>query len=553
MSDEQDLIVETATLADAYAELEEVHTTVRQLVGDNEQLAEDLDRTRAQFDALRNEDVGWQLLYGQSFEREETGLTLDTLKKVSKLLREEVAGSALPKKANEARYAHTFGKQFIIPGLNKKAEVKRGRPSRKTTKNRTVEDFLDTPTVDRYVFSEEAQVAMHTASSTDGCYLLLGDDRTKQVHPIPLREISAVYLNPDFSDEIWAYLREWTQYNPDGTGETVRKWYYTDRYEGTRRKTIPTKGAQNTPVSQYETMIDAQFNTQVGWTFGIPDLMAGQIWNRKYLTMIAYGEKVTEALAYYTAKVKNQSKSGSDQVGVTLARGGAGRTVTYGEGNSVDVFQTAGKTYDFGGLRVFASFYAAAVGLPLTDLTADPSAAGASYGSAAALLPGARRSIEARRSLWADWIARVIKWGTGETVEVVPESIVEEDAYRTAQKVTMAWNSGLFHIDEIRAAMAEITGITMMHDGAPEGVLLPNNADSWERGDIDPKEDPNAVPATSASPDQGKSNGSGGSDDATKKDNRSDKISTEFLKGMENSEVLDKLNEVMAMLYDRMV
>lgn len=553
MSDETpDLIVETATLADAYAELEEVHTTVRQLVGDNEQLAEDLDRTRAQFDALRNEDIGWQLLYGQSFEREETGLTLDTLKKVSKLLREEVAGSALPKKANEARYAHTFGRQFIIPGLNKTAEVKRGRPSNSRVKSKSVSEFLKNPSVDRYVMSEEAQVAMHTASSTDGCYLLLGDDASKKVHPIPLREIAGVFCNPDFADEVWAYLREWTTYGADGEGETVKKWYYTDRYDGERKSTIPTSTG-NVPVDRGSTMIDAVFNGQVGWTYGIPDLMAGQIWNRKYLTMIAYGEKVTEALAYYTAKVKNQSKAGSDNVGVTLAKGGAGRTVTYGEGNAVDVFQTAGKTYDFGGLRVFASFYAAAVGLPLTDLTADPSAAGASYGSAAALIPGARRSIEARRSQWADWMARVIKWGTGEDVEVIPESIVEEDAYRTAQKVVMAWNSGLFHEDEIRGAMAEITGVTLLHPKAPDGVLLPNNKESWERSDIDPKENPDAVPSTAASPDQGKSNGSGGSDDATKKDNRSDKVSTEFLKSMENSETLEKLETILALLQDRVV
>src|SRR5699024_12704743 len=68
--------------------------------------------------------------------------------------------------------------------------------------------------------------------------------------------------------------------------------------------------------------------------------------------------------------------------------------------------------------RIFSSFYAAAVGIPLTDLSADPSAAGASYGSAQALQPGARRLIEARRLYWADWIRRVLKWATGEDITV---------------------------------------------------------------------------------------------------------------------------------------
>lgn len=521
-----DLIVQTETLAGAYAEIEEVHQQVIRLAIDNEQLTEDLERTKAQFDALRNEDVGWQLLYGQSFERDETGLTLDTLKMISKKLREEVAGSALPKKANEARYAHTFGKQFIIPGVGNEAgsPKKRGRPTRQAQTNKSVAQFLTEPTIKRYVASEEAQVAMHAASSTDGMYLLLGRDSDKSVHPIPMREIAGVLLNPDFSDDVWAYLRQWTRYREDGTGETVKRWYYTDRFQGRREKELGTASGK-VAVDPDATIIDIQFNTQVGWTFGVPDLMAGQIWNTKYLMMIAYGEKVTEALAYYTAKVKAQSQSGKDKIGVSVSKGGAGSTVVHGEGNAVDVFQTAGKTYDFGGLRVFASFYAAAVGLPLTDLTADPSAAGASYGSAAALLPGARRSIEARREQWADWMERVILWGTGEAVTITPESIIEEDSYREVQKLAISWDSGLFYPEELRNPFAEVAGINLLFDTPPEGVLLPNNAASWERADIDPKEQPKT---SGASPDQGKSNGSGGASDASKKDTRTDKISNEM-------------------------
>src|SRR5699024_11428162 len=107
--------------------------------------------------------------------------------------------------------------------------------------------------------------------------------------------------------------------------------------------------------------------------------------------------------------------------------------------------------------RIFSSFYAAAVGIPLTDLSADPPAAGASYGSAQALQPGARRLIEARRLYWADWIRRVLKWATGEDITVTPASIMEEDEYRTVLKHAMPWNTGLYHDDEIRPATARST------------------------------------------------------------------------------------------------
>lgn len=502
-------------------QLDKLHSRVRELASDNFRMQEDLDRTKAQYDALQYEDIGWKLINGGGgFDDDNTGITISTLHTVAKKLREEVAGSALPKRANEARYSYTFGKAFIIPGLDQPGIKKPGKKDALNT-------FYLKPTVQRYVFSEEAQVAMHAASSTDGCYILVGDNATKDTHAIPVTQITDVYMNPDYNDEIWAYQRTWTSVDYEGKTVEQSKWILTDRFPS-GQKPPETIGETRVPVDESKTIIDAVFNNQVGWPLGIPDLMAGQIWNRKYITMIAYGEQVTETLAYFAAKVKSSSKSGAKEVGVQTAKGGSmGNVVSYGEGNSVDVFNTAGRTYDFGGLRIFASFYAAAAGVTLTDLTADPSSAGASYGSAAALMPGARRSIEARRAHWAAWYSRVIKWATGKDVTVVPESIMEEDEYRTAQKMVFAWNTGLYHEDEIRSALASVAGITLKHDTPPENVLLPNNSDSWERADIDPKEDPST--SSNTAPGQGQKNGTGGQDDSQKKDMRSDTISSERL------------------------
>ena len=79
---------------------------------DHPELKEDLDRVRQQFAMLDAEDRGWLALMGGSPE-EDTGIDLDTLKDVARRLREEVAGSALPKRANELRYSYTFGKSRL--------------------------------------------------------------------------------------------------------------------------------------------------------------------------------------------------------------------------------------------------------------------------------------------------------------------------------------------------------------------------------------------------------------------------------------------------------
>lgn len=504
----------------------------------NGELREELDRVKTQYDMLTYEMQGWTKLFGPNPYAEDSGISLETLKDVSRKLREEIAGSALPKRANSLLYSYTFGKSFIIPGINDKLEEpdtsKKGRKP-------DLERFYSDPNNQRYAFGEEAQIAMNSASSTDGMYLFLGDDSKKSGRAIPLAEIEAVHTNPDFSDDVWAYLRNWKS-QENGKDVTKRAWYYTDRFTGVRKATIKDPNGKGVTVDKTQTIIDFIANGQTGWALGIPDLMAGQIWNEKYITMIGHGEEVSRTLAYYSAKVRTKSKTGASNVGLKLAGAGSGsgKTVAYGEGNDVDVFSSAGKVYNFGDLKVFAAMYAAAAGVPLTDLTADAGSAGAAYGAAAALLPSARRSIEARRNLWAAWYTRLLKWGTGKNVSVTPESIEETDPYRQAQIKALVWNSGLAHPDEARPELLEVAGMTPRHDKAPDGVLLPNNEKSWQRGDIDPKDGP---ATTTGSPDQGQSNGSGGTPNDAKNDLRTDGVS-EMLKRMANDEFLGELRSL---------
>lgn len=494
-----------------------LHEELVEALHDNAEMKESLERVRQQYLRLEYEDAGWtRLLGGSAFGKRSTGLDLKQLQGISEKLREEVAGSALPKRANEARYAYTFGQPLFIRGLDDQqpTKTKRGRKS-------ALQRFFENPSAQRHVFSDAAKSTMHTASSTDGIFLLMGEDDTKEVHPIPISQIANIMTHPDYDDEVWAYLRKWDRTvfnNSTGVAETKTQteWIYTDAYPKNRKK---ASKIGDDPVNPNRTIIDAVFNRQSGWALGVPDLMAGQIWNSKYLTMISYGEQVTETLAYFAAKVKVNSQPGSSNVGLKIGSAGRekGQVVTYGAGNEIDVFSTAGKAYDFGSLKVFSAMYAASVGIPLTDLSADPSSAGASYGSAAALQPGARRLIEARRLLWADWYKRVLKWATGDDITVTPARIDEEDPYRSLQRLTLAWDSGLFHPHEIRPIMARTADIQILEHDAPEGVKLPNN-EEFDSSDAE-------IPKQAASPDQGRSNATGGQDDTMKKDRRDDTVS----------------------------
>lgn len=488
-------------------------------------LEEQLDHVQQQLAVLKAEDQGWLSLFGQTDTTE--GLTLTQVKDFSKILRESVAGSPLPKQANALRYSYTFSKPFIIPGLGDPTET-RGRPSKSGLKK--LGAFHSDQVNQRYVFGKEAQELISTACSTDSCYLALGDDKTRQVRPIPISEIVETYVNPDFPGEVLAYHRQWNSVDSKGETEIRNRWYYTDRYTDKREESLPSSlnDSKRVTVDKEKTLIDFLVNQQVGWTFGVPDLQAGHVWNKKYVTMMNHGEEVSATLAYFAAKVKSASTAGAKNVGVKMrGQKTKGNTVSYGPENAVDVFTTAGKTYDFSGLNPVAGVYALSVGVSLVDLLSNPSASGSSYGAAKALDPATRRGIESRRSQIASWLERVILWGTGDALDVTPASIEEIDPYRNMQMIQLAWNSGLVHEDEARPEMLFLAGLTPNHPKAPVGVLLPNNEGSLPRKDIDTDSSGGSGdgdPTVVASPGQGQSDGTGGAGSTAANDLRSDTV-----------------------------
>lgn len=492
----------------------------------NALLREELSLVDRQLQRLKLEDEGWILLRGGADEDE--GPTLEQIHDMSKILRAAVAESPLPKQANNLRSSYTFSEPFIVPGLDGSTEpVKRGRPAATEVAEKSLRKFAESRTARKYVFGKTAQELISTACSTDGAYFLLGDEGTKAVHAVPISEIVGYYASEDFPDEVWAYQRNWDVKDKNGSVVVKRAWYYTDTFEGVRQPSLPASDGsmERVPVDKSKTMIELTVNNQTGWAWGMPDLWAGHVWSRNYLVSIKDGLEVTGLMAWLSAKVKKQSQTGSDAVGVKVGAGGkAGSVQTYGQGNSIDTYATTGKAYDFDALRPLAALYALSAGVSVVDLLASPSAAGASYGSAQALAPGMRRAIAVRREKIAAWMERVFEWATGTYHQVTPASIEEVEPYRKMQMIDLAWRTGLFHDDEVRPEMAYYADISLKHSGPPDGYMPPNNEKSLPRKDIDT----DAVPKptkTSPGAKQGKSDGTGGQGSTAANDQRTDTIS----------------------------
>lgn len=506
-------------------------SVLHELQATNATLVERLQDVQLMFQL---EDRGWELLLGGLARDKTPGLDLDQLKEISEKIQSYIVGNPIIKRGTELRASYIWSKGVNIPGVN----ADPSRPGRKSE----VERFYRDAKTKRYLTSAESHLEKERAAVSAGEYLLVGDDRNKKIiHPIPLSEIDGILVNPDYTGEVWAYKRKWSSLNSKGETETKSFWYYTDRYEG-KRETGFGEGVSRVGVAPERTVIDQTFNSQVGWPLGIPDGLAAIVWARIYTELMTHGKIMTEALAKFAMKVTVNSKNGASNVGLKLANsGGTAQTAALGAGNDLVPLSSAGRAYDFDGIRAVAAQVATALEVSIVHLLSDPGAAGSSYGSASNLDLPTKRAMVSRQNVWAEYLQRVIKWATGRDVVVTFPGLDDPDPYREVQIKAVAWNTGLVHADEARPAILELAGMPELHTKAPEGVLIPNNEKSLARKDIDT--DGGGTPTTGSSPDQGVSNGGGGTPGDVKNDLRSDGIG-EALNRMANEAFLDRLEEL---------
>lgn len=391
-----------------------------------------------------------------------------------------------------------------IPGMGEPAG--RGTPD--------VGARVDDPINQRYMFGALAREEREMSLYTDGGFLLIGDERTRQLRPFPLAQISGLYTNDEDPSEVWAYRRLW--YTEGGTKPNV-EWIYTDLFKDKQTDQILYLG-NSERVARNKTVIDGWVNTQPGWSLGFPDAGCIIEWAKIYSEFIKSGKVMTDAMARIWATAKAQSGTGATAVAAKIAGAtGHGKVAI---GNELAPLATAGKAYDFDAGRALIAIVATGIEVSVIHLTADPGASGSSYGSAATLDLPTRLAVEARRRWHEEYEQRVLKWlGARNPRAKFPPLVDGAELYRKTQAIVLKWNTGLYTPDQIKNELQLLVGDPMPSE-IPDGILVPNNEYSMARNDIDPAltTNPN-VP----SPDQGMDNG-GGSMDGLGMDLRNDTI-----------------------------
>lgn len=508
-----------AALSRAQAVVEVIH--------ENEQLRESMAAiTRV----LRVEDENWSKIFGGG--KNYKGPNLEDLQDKSEEIRNAMVKSPIVDRGAQLRHSYTWSKGVKMPKTKPADYGTRRGP--KSALDKAHEAFLNNIN-QRNIFSDVAHEEMERALYSDGNFFLLGDIASRTLRRVPFSEITNFYQNPDFGDEVWAWQRTWTSVDEKGKSQELKAWYYTDDCPVPANKRLSE--IDKVQVDKGQEFLVHSVNRQVGWPLGIPDAIAIIAWAKLYSEFMKYGYIMNRALASIAFKSDPKTKTQGEKQALRLASAtGAGQTAI---GANVTPLTSAGKGYDFDAGRPIAAMVATGVQVSIVHLLSDPGAAGSSYGSASNLDLPTKRAIVARQKSWSLFLQRVLTWiGIDEPVVSFP-SLEEPDFYREMQAIILGWNSGTLHVSEVRMRLLELLDIVTDEADAPEGVLLPNNEKSWQRGDIDPKDGPAGSTSSTASPDQGRGNGAGNA-----ASNHDLAASTEAMSHLEIGEKLEQILEL---------
>lgn len=464
------------------AEMQAVDLTLRRLVSSQENaeidkefstVAEGLAAVDMMLDAK-----GWSQLFEYDENR---GLSLQQIKSASTQIRELIVGNPFVQNGSRVRTATTwgggveFGCQTRSTGKVKKLPV-------------AIQTQMEEPRNQRYIFGNDAKEELERAAFSDGTFLVLGSETTKQMQRLNIHELSGDLRNPDNHEEILAYRRTWDRDpmgNP-GDRKTINRWYYTDLTPIEDRQASITYQGKREKVERQYTIIDKGFNQQVGWAYGVPDALAIVAWSRLYKEFLVNGYVMSRSLAKLAYKVTVSSATGGNRAAVeTTMPGQAGGTAVQGQGNDIAPLATAGKGYDFGSGSPLAAAMAAGLGVSLLALTANPAAASGSNAAAQTLDPIAKATAIMRRRSWDDFWVRIFRWlGLRDRLLSTWSDLGDDGIQRVMQAWTLVANSGLFKPEISQSGIAKAMSIPDPGE-VPDGYLMPNNEASLARKDID--------------------------------------------------------------------
>lgn len=325
---------------------------------------------------LALDDVGWARLSMETdweFSRE----GLDRIVALSRL---NAIKNPLIRRGVGIKAQYVFGQGVEIAALDP------------TINDDVIQPFLDDRGNAAELFAATASQSKDRALTTDGqvCLILFPNKLTGHVNvrSCDVNEIRDIIVNPEDRQDVWFYLRRWTErrWALDGAAFGMRvahreAWYPDWRHQPTRPADRPES------IDRIQVRWDSPiYHVKVGgldsMRFGIPETYAAIDWARAYKLFLEDWATIVRSLSRFAMKmtVKRNPAAAARRLGATAAAGAAetnpspvtGSTFVASEGVDLQAIPKTDATVAAEDGVWLAKMVAAALEIPYTILMGDP-------------------------------------------------------------------------------------------------------------------------------------------------------------------------------------
>lgn len=460
-----------------------------------EELEESLLEVADAFD-----NIGWSPM-GFTEPQQINEIPLKTVKKVAEIARAMNAVNPMVKSGVNARVAYVWGNGVEFESLDKQTE-------KAIRENREI------------MFSQQAYEERERAAATDGNVFTALHRDDYSVYRIPLAQITGSISNPDNDEEVWYYKREWTTKKNssanDGEVDNVKpnvKWYpslkYAKRLEE-QGKELPKRWGKYGVDQQYVVQHTA-VNKQIGWRWGLPDIMPVIYFAKAYKEFLEDNLTLVKAYSRIAMQVKTATQNGANQVAaqytttpvrdpITGEMSTVGATAVTGKDTEIVATALNASEVKFDNGNTIASAIAAGLEVSLNDVLPIE---GGSAESGNVIENRTLKAMETRQNLWENAFLDLFEFWGDDDAKVTWRNISEDETHRRIQSVQLAYEGGTLFQDEARKETLEMLRIVPMH---PEGEMPISPAvEAAEKAAEQAETIAKTKAATSAVPKQGNS------------------------------------------------
>lgn len=443
---------ELAELVQRRAENYELSQEVGYLGSQLRDVQEDLLRISDAFD-----NVGWSPLP----QKDSKEIPLKTVKNASEVSRAMNAMNPFVKRGVNARISYVWGKGVSFDKID------------------NIQDLLDDNR--KKLFSPQAFEERERVLATDGNLFLahpLADARDdgELSFRIPLDKIDGVIANPRDREEIWYYKYvESVEVTNSRTGavetKTTEKYYVSMDYYiklDKQGKSLPRRWGK-VGVEQNFVLQHVAVNKQVGWRWGVPDIMPVIYWAKAYKEYLEDNAMLVKAYSRLAWQVKTPSGQNGPGIASQLLKPptrdpmtgelrDVGGTAVTGGGVELSPLATNASSIDFSKGSPLASGIAAGLEVSLVVITSDPGGAGGRATAETLDLP-TLKAMESRQQLHTEAFIELFKfWEATEAVVTWPQ-IMTDTTLDRIKALGTAVELGVIYKEEARKEALDVLGV----------------------------------------------------------------------------------------------